>query len=223
MKHIKFLALPILLVPLIHGLSPVHDVCAVPPDIHWRGDMGKQCKEEQSENGSHVKCCWKEPVLDSILVHEYCQTCRSVDGKGAWECEPKLKSIGIPPMFGEDSSTGRGEALVQPEHSQPGGKNVGVPQSGSTEQPATTSTQQNPSVGANAPTQGGSTIQLPPQTGSSVASENSQGESSSGIIPPTNDQSSGGTTAEQPQIQQPQKDGQEEPSNEGQSTTAPVT
>jgi hypothetical protein len=86
--------------------------------------MGKQCKEEQCENGSHVKCCWKEPILDSKLVHEYCQTCRSVDGKGTWGCEPKLKSIGISPMFGEDSSTERGEALVQPEHSQPGGKNA---------------------------------------------------------------------------------------------------
>jgi hypothetical protein len=126
-------------------------------------------------------------------------------------------------MFGEDSPTAGGRATVQPERPLPGGKDVSVPQSGSTEQPATTSTQQNPSVGANAPTQGGSTIQLTPQTGSSVASENSQGGSSSGILPPTNDQSSGGSTAEQPQSQQPQNDGQEEPSNEGQSTTAPVT
>jgi hypothetical protein len=217
MKNVKFLALPVLFVPLIYGLYFIQNACAVPPDAHWGGEIGKQCNGGQNKNGWQITCCWKETTPDSMLVVEYCQTCRSLDGREPWQCEPKIKSISTPQTSGEDSPTGGGGE--QPEQPL---ADENIPRSGSTEQPPpTTSTQQNPAGGTSAQTQGGSTIQLPPQSGSSIGQESGAGASNSRVVPPTNDQAGGGSIIQQPQGQQPQNGQQPESSNEGQSTTSP--
>ena len=78
-KRVIFIVLPLLFVPLVHGMSSTPDAYAEPRDPNW----GKNGICYQSGSESRMTCCWEEPdILNPGETIEWCQKCLGSD------CEP---------------------------------------------------------------------------------------------------------------------------------------
>jgi hypothetical protein len=158
-KHVIFMVLPLLFVPLVYGLSSTPDACAA-PEAGWRSSQ--DCTVT-SFGG--VLCCWKENGV------EYCQTCIRIPygtpgtEEGGWECTTKEKSLEQPPTSQPfDPTAPLQEGVLEQLPDQPplfGRNEAAVPPTGGIEQPFTTTT---PPLFGNIPQGGGFEILQEPET-----------------------------------------------------------
>jgi hypothetical protein len=238
-KHVIFMVLPLLFVPLVYGLSSTPDACAA-PEAGWRSSQ--DCTVT-SFGG--VLCCWKENGV------EYCQTCIRIPygtpgtEEGGWECTTKEKSLEQPPTPQPFDPTAplQGGVLEQLPDQPPlfGRNEAAVPPTGGIEQPFTTTT---PPLFGNIPQGGGFGILQEPETPPTFGQVSPLVQKPTTETPPTplptppppdftpQDNQGGGlpTIENQENVppgggvaEQPEDDGEQEDSSEGAETAGPLT
>jgi hypothetical protein len=202
LKRAIFMVLPLLLVPLVYGLSSTPDVCALPREPGFSGSMDCTTKWIR-ENPPKFKltCCWNEPVIFTKM----CQTCTNDDKNGDGDTADK----------GEEDCGARyparliaeGQNLPTLEQVPPTPRNV-------------------PQVITPQITEAPPTPLPPPPTGPLVTPEDDEnvadenGDEEDETRPPLRDNLP--ELQEEPEDEQPEQD--EEPSNEGGSRdTGPIT
>jgi hypothetical protein len=95
-KHVIFMILPLLFVPLVYGMSSTPDAGAVPRDPHW----GKSGSCHLSEVAPSMDCCWQEPdIMNPGETIQWCQTCDTHTG----DCDPPYRSSSTgPPVLPDE-------------------------------------------------------------------------------------------------------------------------
>ncbi|CAN5707638.1 hypothetical protein BH23THE1_BH23THE1_17430 [soil metagenome] len=175
-KRVIFIVLPLLFVPLVHGMSSTPDACAVPRDPNW----GKSGFCIQTDSGYSMTCCWEEPdILNPGETIEWCQKCRGSD------CDEIFRSSSTGPLVIPDE----GGVADEPTTSTPSPTSPPRPPTGGVFDPPaqTLSPPQDDGSGPLNP-QGGGILQQPEEVGDpedereSEEKEGGQGQDTAGPL-----------------------------------------